>query len=173
LTVLPPGTSRNQIASTLNAAYADGLLSEDTFSLRLDQLFNGRVIDSGRLVGDLTLRVQRRSWRRWFDEAVGATVGTITARWPRSRQQRVTLLALDWTGAQRELLLGRRPDCDVVFANTSVSRRHARLRFRDGKWVLQDLESTNGTTVNGAHVGRCELLPGDRLALGEVQLTID
>lgn len=171
--MLPPGASRNQIASTLNTAYADGLLSEDTFALRLDQLLTGRVIDSSRLIGDLTLRDQRRSWRRWFDEAVDATVGTITARWPRSRQRQVTLLALDWTGAQQELLLGRRPDCDVVFGNTSVSRRHAQLRFRDGKWVLRDLGSTNGTTVNGVRVGRCELLPGDRLGLGEVLLTVD
>jgi FHA domain len=171
--VLAPGTFRNRIARTLNTAYADGLLSEDTFSLRVEQLFAGRVIDSSRLIGDLSLRDHRRSWRRWFDEAVDATVGTITARWPRSREQRVMLLALDWTGAQHELVLGRRPDCDVVFANTSVSRRHARLRFRDGKWVLQDLDSTNGSTVNGANVGRCELLPGDRLGLGEVLLTID
>ena len=53
--MLPPGTSRNQIARTLNTAYADGLLSEDTFSLRLEQLFTGSVIDSSRLIGDLTL----------------------------------------------------------------------------------------------------------------------
>ena len=171
--MLPPGTSRNEIARTLNTAYADGLLSEDTFSLRLEQLFTGSVIDSSRLTGDLTLRVHRRSWRRWFDEAVDATVGTITARWPRSHERHITLLALDWTGAQAELLLGRRPDCDVVFANATVSRRHARLRFRDGKWVAQDLDSTNGTTVNGMRVGRCELLPGDLLRLGDVVLTVD
>jgi hypothetical protein len=34
--VLPPGGSRNEIARTLNTAYADGLLSEDTFSLRIE-----------------------------------------------------------------------------------------------------------------------------------------
>ena len=61
----------------------------------------------------------------------------------------------------------------MVFVNTTVSRRHAQLRFRDGKWVLRDLGSTNGTTVNGVRVGRCELLPGDRLGLGELLLTVD
>jgi hypothetical protein len=132
-----------------------------------------RLIDPARLIGDLTLRVHRRSWRRWFDEAVDATVGTITARWPGNRTRQVTLLALDWTGAYHELLLGRLPECDLMFANTSVSRRHAQLRFRDGRWVIQDLRSTNGTTVNGTRVVRCELLPGDLLGLGELVLTVD
>jgi pilus assembly protein CpaF len=54
-----------------------------------------------------------------------------------------------------------------------VSRRHARLLFRDGSWVLQDLQSTNGTTVNGVPVGRCQLRPGDRLIFGTACLRVD
>jgi hypothetical protein len=45
--------------------------------------------------------------------------------------------------------------------------------YRDGKWVLHDLKSTNGTLVNGAPVGRSELRPGDRILLGDERLTID
>jgi pSer/pThr/pTyr-binding forkhead associated (FHA) protein len=70
-------------------------------------------------------------------------------------------------------VLGRDPRCDVVLGDLGVSRRHVRLRFRDGSWVLQDLDSTNGTTVNGTVVGRCELRPGDCLVLGSTQLWID
>ena len=83
------------------------------------------------------------------------------------------LLALDWSGGQGELILGRHDSCDVLLSDPSVSRRHARLSFRDGSWVLQDLDSTNGTLVNGVQVGRCALRPGDRLALGDEQLRID
>ena len=83
------------------------------------------------------------------------------------------LLALDWSGAQSEMLIGRHRGCDLVLSELTVSRRHARLMFRDGRWILQDLESTNGTTVNGWRVGRSELRPGDHLALGEAHLTID
>jgi pSer/pThr/pTyr-binding forkhead associated (FHA) protein len=85
----------------------------------------------------------------------------------------LALLALDWTGAQTELLVGRHPACDVVLRHPSVSRRHARVFFRDGRWIVQDLDSTNGTEVNGCRVGRCELRPGDHLALGGEGLTID
>jgi len=69
--------------------------------------------------------------------------------------------------------LGRHPSCDVVLSSMSVSRRHARLVFRDGRWVLQDLGSTNGTEVNGIDVGRCELRPGDEVILGDERLRID
>ena len=55
----------------------------------------------------------------------------------------------------------------------SVSRRHARLSFRDGHWVLRDLDSTNGTRVNGQRVIRCRLEPGDRLRLGSAELLVD
>jgi pSer/pThr/pTyr-binding forkhead associated (FHA) protein len=61
----------------------------------------------------------------------------------------------------------------VVLVELSVSRLHARLVFRDGSWILQDLESTNGTIVNGVLVGRCALRPGDRLLLGKARLRID
>ncbi len=84
------------------------------------------------------------------------------------------MLALDWAGGQSELLVGRHHECDVVLlGSTGVSRRHARLIFRDGNWVLQDLKSTNGTTVNGVRVGRCEVRPGDLLELGDARLQID
>jgi len=95
--------------------------------------------------------------------------------------QRVTLkrpqpilLALDWNGGQEELVIGRHPGCDVVLPGQAVSRRHARLRFRDGTWILEDLESTNGTVVNGASlVGRYRLEPGDRLVIGDERLLVD
>ncbi|MGO9974199.1 MAG: FHA domain-containing protein [Solirubrobacteraceae bacterium] len=84
-----------------------------------------------------------------------------------------TLLALDWSGECQELLLGRDRGCDVVLCDLSVSRRHARLVFRDEKWVVQDLGSTNGTIVNGRRIGRCELRPGDRVRIGLEQLRVD
>jgi pSer/pThr/pTyr-binding forkhead associated (FHA) protein len=82
-------------------------------------------------------------------------------------------LALDWSGAQSELLIGRHHGCDVIVDEPTVSRRHARLVFRDHKWIVQDLTSTNGTIVNGTRVGRCELRPGDSVVLGRARLKVD
>jgi pilus assembly protein CpaF len=84
-----------------------------------------------------------------------------------------TLLALDWTAEPHELVIGRSSNCDVVITDPTVSRRHARLILREGRWILQDLASTNGSHLNGRRVGRCELRPGDELYLGDIGLRID
>lgn len=165
------GSSRRRLARSLNAAYAGGLLSEDTFVARLDQLLRSRVIDPSSLVGDL-------SFRRG-DRSAAVRIRTLLGRLVPAQLRHVrpdepsTLLALDWSGETTELLVGRHVACDVVLSGDTVSRHHARLVFRDGKWIVHDLESTNGTAVNGTYVGRCELCPGDRLVLGEECLAID
>lgn len=161
------GASRRRIARTLNAAYANGLLSEETFTARLDQLLSEPLIEPRRLVGDLSFR-RAAGWRARLATALRRRRAVVAAP-----AQDEVLLALDWTGASAELVVGRHHSCEVVLDEPSVSRRHARLVFRDGTWVLQDLESTNGTIVNGTIVGRCALRPGDQLILGYARLRID
>lgn len=51
----------------------------------------------------------------------------------------------------------------------TVSRRHARLKFDNGRWQIEDLDSTNGTRVNGKYITRPRILfDGDKLAFGKV-----
>ena len=141
-------------------AYERGLLSEETFTHRFDQLLGERLIDPSRLIGDLTLR-RTGAWHARLLTAVQQLFS------------REFLLALDWTGATDQLLLGRHHSCDVVLDDPTVSRLHARLVFRHEEWVLHDLGSTNGTIINGARLERCTLRPGDHLVLGEARLRID
>lgn len=47
------------------------------------------------------------------------------------------------------ILIGRDPEADVVIDNVSVSRRHAEIRRDRGGWVLEDLDSSNGTFLDG------------------------
>lgn len=169
--MLAPGSSRRRIARTLSAAYSSGLLSDDTFGARVDELLGAKVVDPRRLIGDLNLRCNRIGWAlRLRAFLKGAAVGF---RGPSQPAPPAALLALDWSGARSELTIGRHHSCDIRIKNSSVSRRHARLVFRDDKWIAQDLRSTNGTIVNGTRVGRCELRPGDELLLGDELLRID
>jgi len=131
-----PDSSRQRLASVLNAAYADGLLSPETLSERLDLLFGRRLVDPSRLVGDVTTRSSRRM--------------------PTTKLLRT---AKSWLRESLGLAM--------------VSRRHARLVFRDSCWIVQDLESRNGTAVNGKLVGRCRLSPGDDLAFADEHVLID
>jgi hypothetical protein len=166
------GHSRKRIARTLSAAYAAGLLSEDTYVRRVDELLGSAVIHPARLAGDLNLRRPQRIGVLHPAEMIARGIDRVRGLL-QDEPEPEALLALDWSGATTEVSIGRYRGCDIVFADIGISRRHANLRFRDGRWVLQDLESTNGTFVNGVRIGRYEVRPGDHVALGEKNLVID
>ncbi len=66
-----------------------------------------------------------------------------------------------------QVLVGRAPDVGVSLLDGEVSRHHARFRVVDGRVEVEDLESTNGTRVNGEPIhGPVDLRPGDRIAIG-------
>ncbi|MGA2925449.1 MAG: FHA domain-containing protein [Solirubrobacteraceae bacterium] len=165
--MLRAGQLRHKLIRRLNAAYADGLLSEQTYAWRLDRLLGGGVIDPVSLVGDLTCRSDR------FGRRFATLVASARRLAAGPRGGPPVLLALDWSAEAEELVVGRDPGCDVVLERPSVSREHARLVCRDGCWIVQDLESTNGTSVNDVRVGRCRLAPGDRIQFADQLVTID
>ncbi|WP_428262758.1 DUF4388 domain-containing protein [Haliangium sp.] len=66
----------------------------------------------------------------------------------------------------REIIIGRSSDLDMVLVEDMVSRRHAKLTSTDDEVYIQDLGSTNGTFVNGEKVSRSKLKEGDRILVG-------
>ena len=66
----------------------------------------------------------------------------------------------------REIIVGRSSDLDMVLVEELVSRRHARIRLVEGSVNIDDLGSTNGTFVNGERVTHAELQEGDRVLIG-------
>jgi len=70
--------------------------------------------------------------------------------------------------------LGRADYNDIVLPDPSISTSHAKLQRREGVWVLVDLDSTNGTFVEGEQVkGEAPLGPGAMVRLGDVQLLFE
>jgi len=63
--------------------------------------------------------------------------------------------------------VGRSRDNDIVIENLSVSRNHARIRNQDGKYILTDLNSANGTLVNGMRVTKTEIQDEDVITIGK------
>jgi hypothetical protein len=70
-------------------------------------------------------------------------------------------------------MLGRSSACDVPLDDASASRRHAEIRRRAGKTVLVDLDSTNGTLVNGRRVREAPLRAGDRITIGTTTIVFE
>jgi len=67
-----------------------------------------------------------------------------------------------------QLTIGRDASNGVAINDSEVSRKHSRLSYQGGKYVVEDLGSTNGTFVNGQRLaGPVVLKPGDVVSLGE------
>jgi DNA-binding winged helix-turn-helix (wHTH) protein len=72
-----------------------------------------------------------------------------------------------------EHLAGRDTECALMIDASTVSRRHARITVVSGTATVEDLDSTNGTHVNGTRISGATLLsPGDELSLGSEVLQV-
>jgi len=71
--------------------------------------------------------------------------------------------------------IGRGEDMDLVIDNVSVSRRQARVHLAtDGRWMVEDLSSANGTFLNGQRLAApCPLSRGDEISFGKFSLFFD
>lgn len=77
---------------------------------------------------------------------------------------------LQVTLAEVPFSIGRTPGCDLVIDDPLVSRRHAVIEQADGALRIDDLDSHNGTFVNGKRVRHCVLAHGDELRIAECRL---
>lgn len=90
-------------------------------------------------------------------------------------RERITLVAGDliYEVTRRVVLIGRSRQCDLVLADTNVSRRHAELRQRGNDYLIVDLDSTNGVEVNGQKVKTKVLRNGDLINLGTLRVRFE
>ncbi len=66
----------------------------------------------------------------------------------------------------KTVLIGREDQCDITINDSSVSRKHASVERKDGRFILQDLKSTNGTLINGESIDVYVLSHGDKIRIG-------
>jgi pSer/pThr/pTyr-binding forkhead associated (FHA) protein len=73
-----------------------------------------------------------------------------------------------------ETIIGRRADCDLKIKSSEVSRRHCLLTIQQGFVTVEDLDSVNGTFLNGQRVsGKQKVRPGDQLEVGPVTFRVE
>jgi hypothetical protein len=71
-----------------------------------------------------------------------------------------------WTLANDEMMIGRGTDADIVLPERQVSRYHSKILYRDGRYLLEDLGSKNGTFLNGQQVtGIVPIQDGDEIQI--------
>ncbi|MEU3347723.1 DUF1707 and FHA domain-containing protein [Streptomyces sp. NPDC006700] len=158
---------RDKALKVLRDGVAMGRLSHDTFVRRMELALAARRSDElAALTSDL--RTEGRVSRLVFGtvEAVSGFGVRLRRAW---QVERLPKLLLPFAGSGHPLRIGRDPACGLRLTHETVSRVHAELRHQGGMWVLRDLGSTNGTTVNGRRVvGAAVVREGDQVGFGQV-----
>ena len=71
-----------------------------------------------------------------------------------------------------EITIGRNPNCDIHIDNLGVSKQHAKIIKQDGLYVVEDLNSTNGTYINRKRIARAVINNNDEIHIGKHTLQI-
>ena len=69
-------------------------------------------------------------------------------------------------------IIGRKHDCDLCIPLMGVSRRHCEINQDNGRLKIRDLDSRNGTYLNGKKVSESLINPGDRVSVGPLDFTV-
>ncbi|WP_328322208.1 DUF1707 and FHA domain-containing protein [Streptomyces sp. NBC_00388] len=157
---------RDRVLGVLKEGAVQGRLSQDTFMRRMEvALATHRPAELAALTADL------ESEAGWSHRLLGA-VGRVSAFPGRMRRawasERLPKLLLPAPGPY-PLRIGRDPVNGLRLNHETVSRLHAELGLQAGVWVLRDLGSANGTTVEGIRVtGAAVVREGDCVGFGRM-----
>jgi hypothetical protein len=157
---------RERTVAVLRERALDGCLTLDTFAGRVDAAYRAKTVEElDALVADLP---HEDGWRG----ALRRFVSRLATREERTGQPALELeVRLPSNAAS--VTVGRSGDCDVVVGEETVSRFHAELRHMDDDaWLVRDLDSTNGTWLNGSRVREARVCGGDELWLGGLRMEL-
>ena len=84
----------------------------------------------------------------------------------RSKGEDIKRIPLD----KKESIIGRASSCGVRIESPTVSRVHAIIKYMNEEYIIEDMDSTNGTFVNGVRVKKCVLRDNDQIQVGQVSL---
>ncbi|MDX3483937.1 DUF1707 and FHA domain-containing protein [Streptomyces sp. ID05-18] len=161
---------RDRVLGVLRDGAAQGKLSHDTFMRRMElALVARRPEELAALTADLEAG---GNWSQGLVRAVGgisAFPGRLRRAWQTERLPKLLLPA----PGPYPLLIGRDPANGLRLNHETVSRLHAELSAQNGRWVLRDLGSTNGTCVNGQRlVGSIPVRDGDQVSFGRMSFRL-
>lgn len=166
---------RDQVVGELRERFAEGRLSQDSFVRRVDAALRAR--EQRELAGLLADMPAGHGLAGALARAVAhfmAAARRAAFRWQAADRAPARLPKLMFpAGPGYRFTIGRDSGCDLVVADLTVSRRHARFERAGNSWLLQDLGSMNGTRLNGWLVsGAVPVRAGDQVSFGEVSFVV-
>ena len=157
---------RERTVAVLRERALDGCLTLDTFAGRVDAAYRAKTAEElDALVADLP---NDDGWRGALRRFVARRAAREERSGPPALELEVRLPA-----TAESVVVGRSHACDVVVGEETVSRVHAELRHTDDDaWLVRDLDSTNGTWLNGSRVTVARVCGGDVLWLGGLRMEL-
>jgi hypothetical protein len=160
---------REQTVAALRERALDGCLTLDTFADRVDAAFRAKTREQlDELLVDLPAAEGRLRalWAAMRRSVAG--IGRRPAA-PDPALEIEVLLPRD----REAVTVGRSQECDVTVGEETVSRFHAELcHGKSGGWTVRDLDSLNGTWLNGSRVREARVARGDVLRLGALRMEL-
>jgi hypothetical protein len=159
---------RERTVAALRERALDGCLTLDTFANRVDAAYRARTEEE---LEDLMIDLPRPGGRlRALRDALRRGLVRTGRHEPEPPALEIELRLPRATAA---VTVGRSRQCDVVVGEETVSRVHAELRHGEGDtWTIRDLDSTNGTWLNGLRVHEARVCRGDVLRLGGLRMEL-
>lgn len=162
----------NDLVLRMNSADIDETVDRDQLIEELVVVVTETAMERGwRLIGPVKIQIVTSSRiPRGILEAEGTAKVGSTPPWAQ-------LIADDGSAilaiSVNRTLIGRSLDCDIRVANQEVSRHHVVIHREDGNTMVADLDSANGTFVNGVRVGKSPVAvnAGDNVTLGNLAFT--
>ena len=111
--------------------------------------------------------------------ASAASLGaTMVFQQPPEPERPAEVASLEYPGGvytieERVTVIGRSSECELTVEDANVSRRHCEIRRIGDGYSLVDLDSTNGTEVNGQRIQETALMSGDVIEVGTTRITFE
>lgn len=157
----------------VSGRHAEVLKTETGFVMRDLNSTNGTLLNNQLLLPEKFYPLGHESIIRLGDEEYGVSIG-LTFLNPAAQAKGLEGFLQSSPAADiaklKYLLIGRLPSSDLILDHTEVSRRHALIREVDGRFLIEDLDSRNGTYVNDKPIKQAELHEGDLIQISKFLL---
>jgi ABC transport system ATP-binding/permease protein len=145
----------------------------DQFTVMDLKSTNGTLLNNKPLIPNEPVPIHSNDIIRIGDDTLGNSIGlTFFNPFEMQAPQAGFVMAAPTMMLEQSkpLIIGRVPDADIYLDTTDVSRRHASLMKKGDQYVLEDLESMNGTFVNDERIQSRTLRDGDLIRIGNFLL---
>ena len=157
----------------VSSSHAKFIISDNTITLVDTDSTNGTYVDGERITSKIVTKDNRITFSKNFVfdwNKLEPFIKLSTGEVPVQSDERLKTRIVQ---EKNVINIGRTKDNDLVINNIKVSRTHARLEKKGEEWFLEDLDSSNGTFINGKRIKRECVTPYDVITIGGVPLNLE